>query len=113
MEHETFWTLATDIAHWEFELFLMLIFDVIIGLILWPVVRYFVWPKIKKACGCVVIHKTDADRIDELERLVAELRSERFGATTDFESDEFIGLEDPDDTSRGTLLPVGLATNPA
>jgi len=33
---ETFWTLLHDKAHWEFEGFLMLLFDVIIGAILWP-----------------------------------------------------------------------------
>jgi hypothetical protein len=39
-EHaETFWTLVTDLAHWELELFIMLVFDVIIGMIAWPFVR--------------------------------------------------------------------------
>jgi hypothetical protein len=33
---ETFWTLLHDRAHWEFEIFLMLLFDGIIGVILWP-----------------------------------------------------------------------------
>lgn len=41
MEHETFWTLATDLAHWEFELFLIFIFDVLIGLIMWPAIKHF------------------------------------------------------------------------
>ncbi len=36
---ETFWTLLHDIAHWEFELFLMLLFDVIIGALLWPTIK--------------------------------------------------------------------------
>ena len=36
MEHETFWTLVKDVSHWEFELFLMFIFDGVIGLILFP-----------------------------------------------------------------------------
>lgn len=36
---ETFWTLLRDRAHWEFELFLMLIFDGIIGAICWPIVK--------------------------------------------------------------------------
>jgi len=39
MNHETFWTLLHDIAHWEFELFLQLIFDVIIAGLLWPLAR--------------------------------------------------------------------------
>lgn len=36
---ETFWTLFHNLAHWEFELFLMLIFDVIIGMIAWPFIK--------------------------------------------------------------------------
>ena len=40
---ETFWTLLHDSAHWEFELFVgfveMLIFDVIVGLLIWPFLR--------------------------------------------------------------------------
>jgi hypothetical protein len=41
---ETFWTLLHDAAHWEFEIFLMLIFDVLIG----SLITYIVWPKIKE-----------------------------------------------------------------
>ena len=43
-EPETFFTLLRNMAHWEFEIFLMLVFDVLIGLM--------VWPRLKKA-----IHK--------------------------------------------------------
>jgi hypothetical protein len=32
---ETFWTLLHDIAHWEFEIFLMVLFDGIIGGLVW------------------------------------------------------------------------------
>ncbi len=39
MEHETFWTLLQNASHWEFELFLMFIFDVVIGLFLWPRIK--------------------------------------------------------------------------
>ena len=39
MIHETFWTLLRDPAHWEFELFLMLLFDGLIFGLLWPFVR--------------------------------------------------------------------------
>lgn len=38
-EHETFLSLLGDAAHWEFELFLMFIFDVIIGLLCWPFIK--------------------------------------------------------------------------
>ena len=37
--HETFWTLLQDRAHWEFELFLMLLFDGVVGCVLFPFVR--------------------------------------------------------------------------
>jgi hypothetical protein len=29
--HETFWTLLRDRAHWEFELFLMVVFDIFLA----------------------------------------------------------------------------------
>ena len=62
MEQETFWTLFTDLAHWEFELFLILLFDVFVGILLWPWVRKF-----------ILHHKSDDERIAELERKVEEL----------------------------------------
>ena len=34
--HETFWTLLHDSAHWEFEVFLTILQDVVIGAIIWP-----------------------------------------------------------------------------
>lgn len=33
---ETFFQLLKDPAHWLFEVFLMILFDVLIGLLLWP-----------------------------------------------------------------------------
>ena len=42
MEHETFWTLIKDTAHWEFELFLIFIFDILIGLLIWPAIRHLI-----------------------------------------------------------------------
>jgi len=39
LEKETFWSLLHDAAHWEFELFLMILFDGLIGCILWPFAR--------------------------------------------------------------------------
>lgn len=62
MEHETFLTLLTDKAHWEFEVFLIFLFDVLIGLLIWPWIRKF-----------VIHHKSDDERIAELERRVDEL----------------------------------------
>ena len=62
METETFWTLFTALAHWEFELFLILLFDVLVGLLLWPWIRKF-----------ILHHKSDDERIAELERKVEEI----------------------------------------
>lgn len=39
MEHETFWTLLRDIAHWQFEIFLMVLFDGLILGLAWPLLR--------------------------------------------------------------------------
>jgi membrane protein implicated in regulation of membrane protease activity len=36
---EDFWFLLHNLAHWEFELFLMFIFDVVLGLLLIPFVK--------------------------------------------------------------------------
>ncbi|MBI2086963.1 MAG: hypothetical protein HYT69_02225 [Candidatus Zambryskibacteria bacterium] len=62
MQHETFWTLLKDPAHWQFEVFLIFLFDVLIGLLLWPTIRKF-----------ILHHKSDDERIAELEKRVDEL----------------------------------------
>ena len=36
---ETFWSLLHNAAHWEFEIFLMVLFDGLIGALIWPFVR--------------------------------------------------------------------------
>ncbi len=36
---ETFWTLLHNPAHWEFELFLMILFDGVIGWLCWPFIK--------------------------------------------------------------------------
>ena len=38
--NETFWTLLGNSAHWEFEIFLMILFDGVIGLIIWPQIKH-------------------------------------------------------------------------
>ena len=39
-EHvETFWTLLGNAAHWEFELFLMVVFDGLVGALAWPFLK--------------------------------------------------------------------------
>jgi hypothetical protein len=62
MEHETFWSLMCSLPHWEFELFLMFIGDVVIGMVLWP--------RIKKWSSH---HKDDDQQIEDLRRRVEEL----------------------------------------
>jgi hypothetical protein len=62
-ETETFWTLVCSAAHWELELLIVFIVDVLIGLILWPIIR-------SKALH----HQSDDDKIERLERQVKEMR---------------------------------------
>lgn len=60
---ETFWDLLKDPAHWWFELFLIFLFDVVVGLIIWPFVQ-----------KALVHHKSDHERLEDLEREVMEMR---------------------------------------
>lgn len=64
--HETFWTLLRDKAHWEFEIFLMVVFDVLLAGVWQFFVRLrkqqvtppeFETPKgICQRCGGLIIH---------------------------------------------------------
>lgn len=74
MEHETFWTLFFDASHWEFELFLMFIFDVVLGLLVWPWVRQ-----------AFIHHEGDDDKLAALERKVKALQDK-------------LGIKDDDET---------------
>ncbi|MDO8424001.1 MAG: hypothetical protein Q7S54_00125 [bacterium] len=62
LEEETFLTLVQDKAHWQFELFLIALFDGVIGLVLWPWIKKF-----------IIHHKSDDERIVELEKKVEKL----------------------------------------
>jgi hypothetical protein len=64
MEHETFWSLLRDPAHWLFELFLMALFDGLIGLLIWPTIRQK-----------LLHHQSDDQKIEELERQMQEVRA--------------------------------------
>ena len=64
MERETFWTLLHNLSHWEFEIFLIIIFDGLIGILIWPQIKKF-----------TKHHKTDDERISGLEKEVKELKS--------------------------------------
>jgi hypothetical protein len=61
---ETFWELLTDPAHWYFEFLLIIIFDVIVGLLIWPFVN-----------KALLHHKSDHERLEDLEREVDMLKS--------------------------------------
>lgn len=60
---ETFWSLLKDPAHWQFELFLIVLFDVIVGLIIWPFIQ-----------KALIHHKSDHERLEDLEREVERLK---------------------------------------
>lgn len=62
MERETFWTLLMDLPHWEFELFLIAIFDGLIGLLIWPRIQQFFRH-----------HKSDDDRLADIEKRLRQL----------------------------------------
>lgn len=63
MQQETFWTLLGNLPHWEFEIFLMIVFDGIIGVLIWPRIKKF-----------TKHHKSDDERISDLEKEVRELK---------------------------------------
>ncbi len=63
---ETFFDLLKDPAHWEFELFLIVIFDIIVGI--------FIWPFVQKA---LTHHKSDHERLEDLEREVKALKEKQ------------------------------------
>ena len=60
---ETFWDLLRDPAHWEFEIFLIIIFDVIIGFVIWPFVQKM-----------LIHHKSDHERLEDLEKEVNQMK---------------------------------------
>ena len=62
MEQETFWTLLTDAAHWEFEIFLIALFDGLIGVIIWPRIQRF-----------FKHHESYDDRLADMERRLRQL----------------------------------------
>ena len=62
MQEETFWTLLRDPAHWQFEMFLIFLFDVLIGVLIWPQIKRW-----------LNHHKKDDDKLTELEERVRML----------------------------------------
>jgi hypothetical protein len=64
MEHETFFTLLSDPAHWLFELTLMAVVDGLIGALIWPRLKRWTHH-----------HREDDDKVAVLERQVKEMRA--------------------------------------
>lgn len=62
MEHETFWDLFYSAAHWQFEILLIIIFDGIIGLLIWPKIKQW-----------FTHHKEDDEKLEMLEKRVKML----------------------------------------
>jgi uncharacterized membrane protein (DUF106 family) len=63
---EDFLHLLKDPAHWYFEFLLIIIFDILIGLIIWPFIQ-----------KALVHHKSDHERLEDLEREVKELKNKQ------------------------------------
>jgi hypothetical protein len=69
--HETFLDLLSDPAHWLFELFLMALFDGVIGIILWPPLRRtFARWRDKETDKIQAHHQFDHWRLENLDRIV-------------------------------------------
>lgn len=73
MEHETFFTLLHDKAHWQFELFLIFLDQIVLGILILPFLRNFK-SKIYKNDPH---HKSDDKKIEELEKQVKKLQEEK------------------------------------
>lgn len=66
MEHETFWDLLTDLPHWQFEVVTTILFDVLIGLMIWPTIkRWFSH------------HEKDDTKLEELEQRLKLLEEKK------------------------------------
>jgi len=74
MEKETFWTLLFDLAHWEFEIFLMVLFDFVIGFVGW---RYILRPLLNKWFKHHTEDHTKIDKVDALEERIKKLEDDR------------------------------------
>jgi membrane glycosyltransferase len=69
-EQETFLSLMKNAAHWEFELFLMFLFDIVLGLIVWPFISSIIRKK-------ALHHESDDDKIARLEEQVRMMKDFR------------------------------------
>lgn len=63
MEHETFFSLLRSVPHWEFELFLMLLVDGVLGAFLVPLFKRW-----------VSHHKSDDEKLADLQEQVKAIQ---------------------------------------
>lgn len=74
---ETFPTLLRDPAHWEFELFLILIFDVLIGALAWPFIKRHIHKDVDDvSAGIAQVEAHEHEQIDELKQRIAVLEGD-------------------------------------
>jgi hypothetical protein len=64
MDHETFWSLLRDPAHWEFEIFLVVLIDGVLGAFLLPLFRRW-----------ISHHKSDDNQLATLQQQMQEVRA--------------------------------------
>lgn len=67
-EHETFLSLLRDPAHWAFELFLIALFDGLIGLLIWPFLCVHFKKHSKKECVTPSVEEAPRDTRDDTEQ---------------------------------------------
>jgi hypothetical protein len=51
VEHETLWGLLTDPKHWALELVIMVVFDGLVGMMMWPIAKRW-WGKHHSHAKC-------------------------------------------------------------
>jgi uncharacterized membrane-anchored protein YhcB (DUF1043 family) len=71
MEHETFWTLMCSLPHWEFEIFLMLVVDGLLGALILPLFKRWIRH-----------HRSDDDQLATLQKQVKSIQ-DRLGIKTE------------------------------
>jgi hypothetical protein len=64
MEHETLWQLLCDPAHWELEIIIQIVFDGLIGLIVWP-----------RLCKAVLHHRSDDEKLADLQTQIDAIKA--------------------------------------
>jgi len=82
---ETFGQLLRNPAHWEFEIFLMLLFDVLIGALVWPQIQKHIHKDVNTA------ERHDHALIEALERRIDEYDRKQLSLGVATENGYYIG----------------------